>query len=128
MKHLAMAVVVKKDKVLVQKCYHADKGMMAQFPGGRVNFDESGTDAAIRELAQETGITGLSHTATYTKENDIGGRTYFVILRADESVEPASFDMHQKSHFDWLSTKEIPEAPFYSVEREFVNQYVSALA
>ncbi|WP_232061070.1 NUDIX domain-containing protein [Vibrio taketomensis] len=68
MKHLAMAVVVKKDKVLVQKCYHADKGMMAQFPGGRVNFDESGTDAAIRELAQETGIRSFSYRYLYQRK------------------------------------------------------------
>ncbi|OLQ89682.1 DNA mismatch repair protein MutT [Vibrio panuliri] len=124
MKHLAMAVVVKQGKVLVQKRYRAEKGMVLEFPGGKVGLDETGTDAAIRELAEETGIRGLKHTATYTKVNQLGGRIYFVILRANEGVEPKASDASIKQEFSWMSPEIIPQDDFHPADREFINQYL----
>ncbi|WP_439333271.1 NUDIX hydrolase [Vibrio viridaestus] len=54
MKNLSMAVVVKQDRVLIQQRYRRNKGMVFEFPGGSVDADESGEDAAIRELCEET--------------------------------------------------------------------------
>ncbi|HAS61392.1 MAG TPA: NUDIX hydrolase [Vibrio sp.] len=124
MKHLAMAVVVKQGKVLVQRRYCAEKGMILEFPGGKVQLGETGTDAAIRELKAETGLSGLAHTATYTKVNEMGGRIYFVIFRAKTDVEPNSADAARKLEFNWLSPESIPQDDFYTADREFINQYL----
>ncbi|MBA5764375.1 NUDIX hydrolase [Vibrio sp. 404] len=124
MKHLAMAVVVKQGKVLVQKRYRADKGMILEFPGGKVQLGETGTDAAIRELKEETGLSGLAHTATYTKVNEMGGRIYFVIFRAKTEVEPSLADASRLQEFSWLSPDSIPHDDFYAADREFIKQYL----
>ncbi|GAK82641.1 MutT/nudix family protein [Vibrio ponticus] len=124
MKHLAMAVVVKQGKVLVQKRYRANKGMVTEFPGGRVELEENGTDAAIRELAEETGLRGLAHTATFTKENELGGRTYFVVLRAGEGAEPKAIDAERQQEFSWLTPDSIPQDDFYVADREFIQQHL----
>ncbi|WP_428799327.1 NUDIX hydrolase [Vibrio kasasachensis] len=128
MKHLAMAVVVKQGKVLLQKCHRADKGTVLEFPGGKVKLGETGTDAAIRALMEETGLSGLSHAATYTKENEIGGRIYFVIFRAGTGVEPNLGDLQSAQEFSWLSPECIPLDDFYSADREFINQYLQQYA
>ncbi|ROV60653.1 NUDIX hydrolase [Vibrio ponticus] len=124
MKHLAMAVVVKQDKVLIQKRYRADRGMVFEFPGGKVRLDETGTDAAIRELAEETGIKGLEHTATYTKVNELGGRIYFVILRARQEVQPTVLNESIKQELVWFDADDIPHDEFFSADREFISQYL----
>lgn len=125
MKHLAMAVVVKEDKVLIQKYYRADRGAIFEFPGGKVHLDETGTDAAVRELAEKTGVVGLEHIATYTKVNELGGRIYFVILRPGRDTDSKLLDLSLSADLNWLSPDEIPQSELFSADREFINQYLS---
>ncbi|MBE3745013.1 NUDIX hydrolase, partial [Vibrio parahaemolyticus] len=69
MKNLSMAVVVKQGKVLVQNRYRRGKGMVFEFPGGSVDSGESGEQAAIRELWEETGLNGLKVLGNHTAKN-----------------------------------------------------------
>ncbi|MEW4466046.1 NUDIX hydrolase, partial [Vibrio cholerae] len=59
MNHLAMAVVIKNNLVLVQKRFRKNTGMIFEFPGGSIDAGESGEQAAIRELWEETGLRNL---------------------------------------------------------------------
>ena len=59
MKHLSMAVVVKNGLVLLQKRFRRDMGMVLEFPGGSVDKRETGVEAAIRELWEETGLDSV---------------------------------------------------------------------
>ena len=59
MKYLSMAVVIKQGKVLIQERYRSNQGMVFEFSGGEVETNESGTDAAIRELYEETNMSGF---------------------------------------------------------------------
>ncbi|EGU32023.1 MutT/nudix family protein [Vibrio ichthyoenteri ATCC 700023] len=121
MKHLAMAVVIKQGKVLVQKRYRAEKGMLLEFPGGEVGEEETGTDAAIRELAEETGLLGLTHAATYSDVNDYGGRIYFVVLRAKQGDEPRVIDHERQQQFAWIEPNKIPLDDFYPADVAFIT-------
>ncbi len=73
LKNLSMAVVVKQGKVLVQNRYRRGKGMVFEFPGGSVDSGESGEQAAIRELWEETGLNGLKVLGNHTAKNSYGG-------------------------------------------------------
>ncbi len=122
MKHLSMAVVVKDGKVLVQERFRAAKGMVIEFPGGVVNSNESGTDAAIRELYEETQLQGLKHVATFSDVNEYGGRIYYAVLKAQDEVQPTAVDEERKQTFKWLEPKELPLDEFYSADRAFINK------
>ncbi|KIE21504.1 DNA mismatch repair protein MutT [Vibrio sinaloensis] len=122
MKHLSMAVVVKDGKVLVQERFRPAKGMVVEFPGGQVENNESGTDAAIRELYEETQLQGLKHVATFSNVNEYGGRIYYAVLKALEEVEPTQVDEQRKQTFKWLAPTELPVEEFYAADREFIHK------
>ena len=54
-----MCMVYKDGLVLVQDKVHDEWGGLT-FPGGHVEKDESCTDAVIREVLEETGLTVTS--------------------------------------------------------------------
>ncbi len=124
MKHLSMAIVRKNGKVLVQERYRAKKGMVFEFPGGAVNHNESGTDAAARELFEETKMKSVKHSATYSAVNDFGGRIYYAIFNANEQQEPQVVDSDRKQTFHWLSPDQIPLNDFYQADVDFIKRHL----
>ncbi|MEZ8101076.1 NUDIX hydrolase [Vibrio bivalvicida] len=124
MKHLSMAVVRKNGKVLVQERYRAKKGMVFEFPGGAVNDNESGTDAAARELFEETKMKSVKHSATFSAINDFGGRIYYAIFNASEQQEPLALEAERKQTFHWMSPEEIPLDDFYQADVEFIKRHL----
>jgi len=124
MKHLAMAVVIRNGKVLIQERYRAEQGMVMEFPGGEANENESGTDAAIRELYEETHLSGLSHLATYSDINEYGGRIYYVVLHANESAVPVAHDKGRQQTFYWMSIEDIPTHDFYKADVNFIQRHL----
>ena len=125
MKHLSMAIVVKDGKVLLQERYRASKGLVIEFPGGQVNHNESGTDAAIRELYEETPLRDLTHVATFSDINEYGGRIYYTVLKADAHTEPQVVEDVAQQSFKWLNPSELPLNEFYSADQNFINNQLS---
>ncbi|EGA70641.1 MutT/nudix family protein [Vibrio sinaloensis DSM 21326] len=122
MKHLSMAIVVKDGKVLVQERFRASKGMVVEFPGGQVNHNESGTDAAIRELYEETTLKDLTHVATFSDINEYGGRIYYTVLKADSNTEPKVVEDVDQQSFKWLNPSELPLSEFYAADQNFISK------
>ncbi len=80
-----MCMVYKNDLVLVQdKTDEEYKGLC--FPGGHVEINESLTDAVIREVFEETGLTIASPMLCGTKDwvNDDGSRYLALFYKTDK--------------------------------------------
>lgn len=80
-----MCMVYKDDLVLVQdKLDENYKGLC--FPGGHVELTESLTDAVIREVFEETGLTIESPLLCGTKDwvNDDGSRYLALFYKTDK--------------------------------------------
>jgi 8-oxo-dGTP diphosphatase len=58
MVHVVIAIILNAEgQVLIaQRSFHQEKGGMWEFPGGKVEINESGYDALVRELQEEIGI------------------------------------------------------------------------
>ena len=125
MTNLAMAVVVRDGRVLVQERYRNAKGMVFEFPGGTVDQNESGEQAAIRELMEETGIGNVSVVSSHKYKNEFGGEIYFVILKQRENEEPKVVESYRKQVFHWFKPSEIPARRFYNADRQFIETELS---
>lgn len=65
----ALAVVVKEDRVLLVKRRNEPDAGLWGFPGGHVDLGETATEAAVRELREETGI--VAHPIRYLTNVDV---------------------------------------------------------
>ncbi|WP_286292243.1 NUDIX hydrolase [Vibrio apostichopi] len=128
MKNIAMAVVVRDGKVLVQKRFRHGQGMVFEFPGGSVDPGESGSQAAIRELWEETGLKDLQLLGTHQGQNDLGGEIHYVVLRAGQDDEPKVVDAERQQTFYCLEPSAIPLDDFYRADIEFIEKYLSRYA
>ncbi|MFS1905843.1 NUDIX hydrolase [Vibrio lentus] len=125
MKNIAMAVVVREGKVLIQKRFRYRQGMVFEFPGGSVDPGESGSQAAIRELWEETGLKDLQLLGTHQSQNDLGGEIHYIVLRADQNDEPKMVDAERQQTFYWLEPSAIPLGDFYRADIEFIEKHLS---
>ncbi|MCZ5870691.1 NUDIX hydrolase [Vibrio parahaemolyticus] len=124
MKDLSMAVVVKQGKVLIQNRYRRGKGMVFEFPGGSVDSDESGEQAAIRELWEETGLNGLKVLGNHTAQNCYGGEISYVVLEALPNQEPTAVDPERKQTFYWFIPTDITRGDFFEADLAFIEKHL----
>ena len=101
-----MCMVYKDGLVLVQDKVHDEWGGLT-FPGGHVERDESFTDAVIREVLEETGLTVRSPMLCGVKDwvNDDGSRYMVLFYKAD--IFSGELNSSEEGEVFWIPLDEL---------------------
>jgi 8-oxo-dGTP diphosphatase len=112
-------IVLRKDNnlhfvLLIERKQSPFEGMWA-LPGGFLNMDETLEEAALRELQEETGITGikLEQFYTFSKVNrDPRHRTITTVFigYTDDHISPVAGDDAAKAQ--WFALDKLPQLAF----------------
>ena len=122
LKNLSMAVVVREGKILVQERFRHNKGMVFEFPGGSVDEGESGEQAAVRELWEETGVREVDFVGSHSLVNEFGGGAiHYVVLLAQPDATPQVTDPVRQQTFHWFALNDIPRKDFFKADIEFLD-------
>lgn len=105
--NMCMVYNKEKDAVLIQNKTDDDDWKGLTFPGGHVEDDESCTDAVIREIFEETGLTISSPKLCGVKDwvNEDGSR-YMVLLYKTDAFSGTLHSSEEGEVF-WMSREEL---------------------
>ena len=121
--HVVCAIIQRQGRVLVAQ-RPAGKRLAGcwEFPGGKIEFDETPAQALHRELAEELGcevqITHEGPAVPWSYEwGDIVLHA-FICRLADHSPEPQP---HEHTALDWLTVQQIQECHLAPADRPLVD-------
>ena len=119
----AVAVVVRGERLLlVRRSHRPDAGRWG-FPGGKIEPGETVMAAALRELAEETGVAAepveVLTAVDVIRRDDDGSLHHYVLIavlcRWAEGEGAASDDAEEAAWFDLAALHALPKSP--DVER-----------
>ncbi|MCF6439077.1 8-oxo-dGTP diphosphatase MutT [Pseudoalteromonas luteoviolacea] len=113
--NVAVGVIVKQDQYFV--CKRSDEqhqGGLWEFPGGKVEADESVEQALARELAEEIGINVTDSTHLLTIEHDYGDKQVRLVVHTVEDFTGEAKGLEGQPglwvDFEQLRTLDFPAA------------------
>ena len=105
-----MCMVYDKNFVLVQNKIHDEWGGLT-FPGGHVEKDESLSDAVIREVFEETGLTIEDPVLCGTKQFQTEEDARYVVFFFRASKFSGTLTASSEGAVFWIDRKDLPKYP-----------------
>lgn len=119
------ALIRQNDKVLITERWPGKHlGLTWEFPGGKVENNESNEQALIRELDEELGIKAKIGSCCFQTTYSYSNKTVHLSIfrcRITEGL-PKAIDV---KNFEWVSIPELLERPFPPADLLFVKELIA---
>ena len=128
--HVAAGVIrrLDDDSVLVAQRGYGRMAGLWEFPGGKVEREESAAQACVRELAEELQVNVTNLRACFTVEHDYDdfhlSMECFLCELAPDSQEPVQHD--RQRDLRWVPRADLPKLEWMPADVEFVGRLASA--
>jgi mutator protein MutT len=117
------AVIARGDELLVcQRPAHKRHGGLWEFPGGKVEPDESDEDSARRELAEELGVRVVRAGAAELEVRDEGSAFLIAFVPVEIEGEP---ECREHSELRWGTAEALRELPLAPSDRRYVEELLT---
>ncbi|WP_406164628.1 NUDIX hydrolase [Streptomyces sp. NBC_00996] len=84
-----------------------------EIPGGGIEPDELPEAAAVRELAEETGLSVAIRLSLAIVLKEGRREHYFLAGFRDSAAEPRELDLRENSRLVWLDVSDLPNLPLW---------------
>jgi ADP-ribose pyrophosphatase YjhB (NUDIX family) len=129
-------VIVVNDDGAILLIRRTDNGNLA-LPGGGMDLGESITDAAVREVKEETGldveITGLvgiytnpGHLIEYTSDGEV--RQEFSVVFTARPIGGTPTTSSESSEVVWINPADVPDLQMHPSMRQRIEHFLEARA
>jgi 8-oxo-dGTP diphosphatase len=122
---VSMAIIARDGAVLMIRRRQKEGELLWAFPGGAVEEGETAEQAAVREVAEEVGLTVESQKALGQRIHPQTGREMVYTACTVVDGEPAVLDEEEIAEVAWVKHAEIdqhvPRGLFEPV-REYLDQ------
>lgn len=120
------AVISRGDQLLVcQRPLHKRHGGLWEFPGGKVEPDESDEDSARRELAEELGVEVLGAGPAQLEVRDDGSPFLIAFVPVRITGEP---ECREHSALQWGTPEALTSLPLAPSDRRYVESLLARRA
>ncbi|KTD23449.1 Mutator protein MutT [Legionella lansingensis] len=120
---VAVAVIFNaEDKVLItRRPLHVSHGGMWEFPGGKLELNESPAEALLREVEEEVGLNILTYSFLGEITHSYGTKTVHLLVFSTKEYNGIAACLESQMDLCWaniddLSSYEFPEANLKIIE------------
>jgi mutator protein MutT len=117
---VAAAVVVHDNKILLARREGGDLHQLWEFPGGKLEKNETAAHAAERELAEELDIRIIAQETLLVLEHQYPDklvRLHFVACKLTDTHQACLEKTHANPISDWFVPEEFPLADFCPADK-----------
>lgn len=105
---VSMAIIAHEGAVLMIRRRQKEGELLWAFPGGAVEDGETPEEAAVREVAEEVGLTVAAEKALGERVHPKTGRTMTYTVCSVVEGEPVVLDEEEIAEVAWVKLDEIP--------------------
>lgn len=120
---VSMAIIARDGAVLMIRRRQKEGELLWAFPGGAVEEGETAEQAAVREVAEEVGLTVESESVLGRRVHPKTGREMVYTACAFVDGEPTVLDEEEIAEVAWVKHSEISEHVPYGLF-EPVQEYL----
>jgi len=115
------ALIISQNKILVaQRNSNTDHPFQWEFPGGKLNHNETPEDCIIREIREELEIEIGIKESMITVKHDYGFRQIKLIPFLCV-IKSGSIKLNEHNDFKWLSLENLNETDLVEADKKFIQ-------
>ena len=119
---VACAIIIQNKRILVvQNSSDSDHPFQWEFPGGKINIDESPEDGIKREIMEELEIEIEICQEMNSVEFDYGIKQ-IVLIPFLCSIKKGEIKLNEHNELKWINVDELSEIDFSGADKKLIQQ------